>query len=48
MLNCYAWIRFFKYLLYIIYKLPLKAWQTRGIENKKMLKLRKKKNKGKI
>ena len=33
----HAWIRFFECLLHLSYKLPLKKWQARGEEDKKIV-----------
>lgn len=38
----HAWIRFFECLLHVAYKLPLKIWQARGVENKLIVEITKK------
>lgn len=38
----HAWIRFFECLLYVVYKLSLKIWQARGVENKLIVETTKK------
>lgn len=42
MSTLHAWIRIFECLLHVAYKLPLKTWQARGIENKKIVETTKK------
>jgi hypothetical protein len=42
MSTLHAWIRFFECLLHVAYKLPLKTWQARGVENKKIAETTKK------
>ena len=42
MSTLHAWIRFFECLLHVAYNLPLKTWQARGEENKKLYETTKK------
>lgn len=37
----HTWIRFFECLIHLAYKLPLKKWQARGTEDKKLVETRK-------